>query len=198
MATYIHCFFLGLINAFFICLVPYIHICLHYFLMLCFFFIFFFSYSFRHILQFTMFDSISLQPARDITEITLHSPRRKCRVNCNQNKYSNIIIFGTKYELFLRPYQITFFLDFDQAKILLSYQILMSKLITYYIVTKKSLNNIRYRKTFQNKKSTCFNKISFNKVLQKFCSWKFCKIHRKTPVLEQLFNKVAGIKRVHR
>ena len=27
--------------------------------------------------------------------------------------------------------------------------------------------------------------------------WKFCKIYRKTPVLESLFNKVADIKRVH-
>ena len=35
-------------------------------------------------------------------------------------------------------------------------------LFTYYFVTKKSLNNIPYRKTFQNKKRTCFNKIYFN------------------------------------
>ena len=27
--------------------------------------------------------------------------------------------------------------------------------------------------------------------------WKFCKIHRKTPVLESCFNKVAGLNRLH-
>ena len=31
----------------------------------------------------------------------------------------------------------------------------------------------------------------FADILQNRCSWKFCKIHRKTPVLESLFNKVA-------
>ena len=59
---------------------------------------------------------ISLQPARNITEVkkTFHSAqgKKKYRVNHNQNKYSNIIIFGTKYELFLPLYQITFFLAF--------------------------------------------------------------------------------------
>ena len=59
---------------------------------------------------------ISLQPARNITEVkkTFHSAqgKKKYRVNYNQNKYSNIIIFGTKYELFLPLYQITFFLAF--------------------------------------------------------------------------------------
>ena len=80
-----------------------------------------------------MSDSVSLQPARNIMEIkkTLDSPRQKkrCRVNYNQNKYSNMIIFGTKYELFLLHYQITFFLAFGQAKIFLSYHILMNILI---------------------------------------------------------------------
>ena len=53
-----------------------------------------------------------------ITEIkkTLH----------NQNKYSNTIIFDTKYEHFLLPYQITLLLAFDQAKIFFSYHILKS------------------------------------------------------------------------
>ena len=37
----------------------------------------------------------------------------------------------------------------------------------------------------------------FADVLQIKCSWKFCKIHGKTPVLESLFNKVAGLKRLH-
>ena len=31
-------------------------------------------------------------------------------------------------------------------------------------------------------------------VLWKRCSWKFRKIHRKTPVSESLFNKVAGLR----
>ena len=99
----------------------------------------------------------------------LHSSqqKKKCRVNYNQNKDFNIIIFGTKYELFLPPYQITFFLVFGQAKIFFSYQILMNILISlfrYCFQTKKSLNNIRYRKTSQNKKRLCFNKIYFNGV----------------------------------
>ena len=36
----------------------------------------------------------------------------------------------------------------------------------------------------------------FADVLQNRCSSKFCKIYRKTPVLESLFNKVAGLKRL--
>ena len=34
----------------------------------------------------------------------------------------------------------------------------------------------------------------FTDVFQDRCSWKFCNIHRKTPVLESLFNKVTGPK----
>ena len=37
----------------------------------------------------------------------------------------------------------------------------------------------------------------FAYVLQSSCSWKFYKIHRKTPMLESLFNKFAGMKNVH-
>ena len=37
----------------------------------------------------------------------------------------------------------------------------------------------------------------FADVLQNRCPWKFCKIHRKTPALESLFNKVAVLKRLH-
>ena len=33
----------------------------------------------------------------------------------------------------------------------------------------------------------------FPDVLQNRCSWKFCKIHWKTPMLESLFNKVAHV-----
>ena len=38
----------------------------------------------------------------------------------------------------------------------------------------------------------------FAGALQKWCSWNFSKIHRKTTVLESLFSKVAGLKRLHR
>ena len=86
-ATYIHCYFLILINAFHM----FSNICLYYFLILCsYFHLFLTLLATRHILKFTMFDFISLQTPRNITEIkkTLHSPRRKkkCRVNYNQNQ----------------------------------------------------------------------------------------------------------------
>ena len=35
---------------------------------------------------------------------------------------------------------------------------------------------------------------SFLDVLQNRCSYKFCNIHRRTPVLQSLFNVVAGLK----
>ena len=73
------------------------------------------------------------------------------RVNYNQNNYSNITTFCTKFELFLLPYQITFFLAFCHGRFL----------FTYHFVTKKSLSNIPYSKTLQSKKITCFNKMSF-------------------------------------
>ena len=49
-------------------------ICLYYFLILYFYFHFFFPslLATRHILQFTIFDSISLKPARNITEVLLN------------------------------------------------------------------------------------------------------------------------------
>ena len=58
-------------HCFFICVVPYIPMCLYYFLILYFYFhlLFHSLLAKRHILQFTMFDSISLQPAHNITEI---------------------------------------------------------------------------------------------------------------------------------
>ena len=34
----------------------------------------------------------------------------------------------------------------------------------------------------------------FADVLQNRCFYKFCNIHRKTPVLESLFNKFAGLR----
>ena len=71
-------------------------------------------------------------------EITLHSLQRKkkCRVNYNQNNYSNLIS-GSKYELFLPPYQITFFLAFGPAKIFFSYHILRNILICILFCDKK-------------------------------------------------------------
>ena len=58
-------------NNCFICIVPYIHICFFYFFILCFYFhlLSLVRLSTKHILQFTMFDTISLQPARNITEM---------------------------------------------------------------------------------------------------------------------------------
>ena len=69
-ATYIHCFSLTLINVFYMFSID-IHICLYYFLILCsyFYLLFLTLLATRHILQFTMFDSISLQPAHHIREI---------------------------------------------------------------------------------------------------------------------------------
>ena len=67
-ATYVALFLRDSNNCFFICLVPYVPICLNYFLILCFcFHLLFHSPLPRiHIQQVTLFDSISLQPARNI------------------------------------------------------------------------------------------------------------------------------------
>ena len=94
--TYIALFLPNSNNCFFLRLVPYIHTCLYYFQILCFCFhcLFHAFFAMRHIPQFTMLDSISLQPARNITEIKiLHSPlrKKKCRVNYNQ---PNALIFS--------------------------------------------------------------------------------------------------------
>ena len=69
--TYAALFLAGSNNCFFIQLVPYIPICFSYFLILCFYFhlLFHSLLATRHILQFTMFDSILLQPGRNILEI---------------------------------------------------------------------------------------------------------------------------------
>ena len=118
-------------NKCFFMLVPFIHICLYYFLTLFSYFhvLFLNILATRHILQFAMSDSISSQPARNIAEIKkLHSPRqkKKCRVNFNQNKCPNIIIFASNHEFFLPHYQITFYAEFGRAKIFFSYLILMN------------------------------------------------------------------------
>ena len=67
----LHCFFLTLITLFFIFLAPYVPICLYYFLILCFYFHLLShpGLATRHILQFIMLASISLQRARNISEI---------------------------------------------------------------------------------------------------------------------------------
>ena len=115
---------------FFICLVPNLHVCLYYFLILCSYFhlLFLTHVATGHILQFTMFHYF-ITTCPYITEIK--------KALQNQNKYSNIIIFGTRYELFLLPYQITFLLAFGQAKIFFSYHILMNILIYTLFCDKK-------------------------------------------------------------
>ena len=74
---------------FFIFLAPYVPICPYYFLILCFYF-HLLSHpvlATRHILQFTMLASISLQPARNISEIkntSQSTTKKNFRVNHNQ------------------------------------------------------------------------------------------------------------------
>ena len=89
-----------------------------------------------------------------------------------------------------------------------------------YFATKRTLNNTPYRKFSLNCKQhsktkrehvsiKCLcnkfltylytariwlkgvQKQPFKDVLQNRCSWKNCKIHRKTPMLESIFNKFA-------
>ena len=74
----VHCIYhTGSNKCFFVCLVPYTHICLYYFLILYSYFqlVFLTLLATRRILQFTMFDSILLQPSQD--KKTPHSPVRK-------------------------------------------------------------------------------------------------------------------------
>ena len=119
MATYVALFLLDSNNWFFICLVPYIYICLCNFLILCFYFhlLFHALLATRKILQFTIFDSISLQPSRNITEIKEYF--------IVHYEWKSVVLIitdpmhwyfrGAKYEFFLPLYQFTFFLVFDQA-----------------------------------------------------------------------------------
>ena len=138
-SRYLHSLFLPESNkCFFVCLVLYIHTCLYSFLILCSYcqLLFLTHLATRHSLQFTVFDDF-IATCPYITEIkkALHNP----------NKYSNIIIFDTEYELFLLPYQITFLSAFGQAKIFFSYHILINILI-YISFCDKKINNILYRK----------------------------------------------------
>ena len=71
-----------------------------------------------------------------------------------------MIIFGTNYELFLPPYQITIFLAFGQSKIFFNYHILMTILI--YIRIIFSLN---CKKHFKIRKEHVLLKCFFNKAL---------------------------------
>ena len=117
-----------------------------------------------------MVDLISLQLAHNITKIKITSQSTTQEKMLHyQTKCLNIIIFGTQYEFFLPPYQVTFFFVFGQdkdQKSFFSYYILVNILSTNYygyFVTKKYLNNISYtviitnlQTTFQNKKGTCF------------------------------------------
>ena len=114
-------------------------------------FVFFLSPSFSYSSRYKTHSTIYNVWCSYVTDIkkTLH----------NQNKYSSITIFGTKYELFLLPYKITFFLAFGQAKIFFSYHILMNISFTYYFVTHKIAPELQT--TFQRKNGTCFNKMSF-------------------------------------
>ena len=81
------------------------------------------------------------------------------------NWFSNIIIFGTKYDLFFHPHQIDFFLAFGHAKIFFSYHIVLNILIYIFYDKKISIfhtENYHWLQTkFQNKKRTCSDKMSF-------------------------------------
>ena len=95
-ATYVVLFLPDSNNCFFICLVPYIPVCLYYFVMLCFYLdhLLHSLLAKRHTLQFNMFDLISLQLARNISEIrntSKSTSKQNCRVNHNQ---PNAIIFS--------------------------------------------------------------------------------------------------------
>ena len=54
-------------------------------------------------------------------------------------------------------------------------------------------DSIAPRKATSSLVNYILQKQLFADVLQNRCSWKFRKFHRKTPVLESLFNEVAGL-----
>ena len=94
---------------------------------------------------------------------------------------------------------------FDEKMLLISALCLTVSSITFILYNNPSLKNLKtwvgifrvgvflipekpyYIKDVQ--------KQPFADVLQNKCSWKFCRIHEKTLVLESFFNKVAGLKR---
>ena len=70
---YLHSLFLPDCNVFFVCLVPFIYICLYFLILRSYFHLLFLThFATRRILQFTLFDSISLRTTRNITEIKKH------------------------------------------------------------------------------------------------------------------------------
>ena len=71
-----------------------------------------------------------------------------------------------------------------------------------HVLIKVRLYHIFYtvkiwQKPYSIKSVYRVRKKMFADVLQSSCSWSFCKSHGKTLVLEPLFKKVGGIKRVH-
>ena len=102
------------------------------------------------------------------------APKKKCCINYNQIDYSNIAIFGTKYDFFLPPYQLTFsFLTFVQAEMFFTLILINILSLNYCIVTILRQKNClifhtqhiyiqkvitELQTTFQNNKKTCFNK----------------------------------------
>ena len=153
---YFHWLFLPDSNkCFFICLATYIH---PYLSLLFSHFVFLFSPSFftlfatRHILLFTMFDLISLQPAYNITEI-----RKKHFIVHDERKSVTLIIIKTN------ALKIWYIQSMSFSSLLFTF------LLTYYFVTKKYLNNIPYRNLSQNCKHSKIRKehvlIFFNKFL---------------------------------
>ena len=115
------------------------HIALYYFLISFSYFhlVFLTLLAARQILEFTMSHSISLQTARNIMEIKkyfiVHDERKGVTLIITKTNIY-IRIFGIKYELFLLPYQMTFFSAFGQAKILFNYHILMNMVIYIGII----------------------------------------------------------------
>ena len=64
----------------------------------------------------------------------------------------------------------------------------------YYILTGLSeIYMCSSSESFSGLSVAILQKELFAGILQNRCFWKFCNNHRKTPVLESLFNKFAGI-----
>ena len=127
---------------------PYLSLLFSNFVFFFFFHLLFLSLLFmRHILRFIMFDSISSQLAFNITKtknkyFIVYNKRKS--VNYNQNKCSNIIIFGANCKFFLPSNQLAFFLAFGQAKRFFTYHILMNILSSSYFLCSYSLHIIDF------------------------------------------------------
>ena len=129
-----HCFFLTLITVFYMFSTMYPYLSVLFFLF-CFYFhlLFLIFLATRHILQFTIFDSISLQPARIITEIRkyfiVHDKRKNVALIITKSNALILIIFGIKYDYFLPSHHLNFFLAFVRAKRFFRYHILVNILL---------------------------------------------------------------------